>query len=224
MFAKLSHYLLEPMNALTHLAGAVAAAMGTAVLLYATRHDPPRMFSMLVYGFCLTLLFTASTLLHGIKASEVNRMRLNRLDHVAIFLLIAGSYTPIAFNLFSPPWRWRVLTAVWSIVAIGSAFKLFRQQIHGFLNASIYVILGWGGVLPLMLSANLLPLLPPSGWLLLLLGGVIYTGGFVIYYRQSPDPWPGILGHHEIWHLFVLAGSLAHYLFILWYVVPYPRS
>ncbi len=221
---KLSRYLLESVNALTHLVGMLGAAVGTAVLLNATRHDLPRLLSMLVYGICLTLLFSASALLHGVKTSEANRMRLNRLDHIAIFLLIAGSYTPIVFNLFPQPWRWRVLTAVWGVVAVGSALKLFRQRIHGFLNTAIYVILGWGGVVPLVLDANMLPILPLAAWLLLLLGGVIYTGGFFIYYRQSPDPWPGVLGHHEIWRLFVLSGSLAHYLFILWYVVPYPRS
>lgn len=220
----LHRHLLEPVNTLTHLVGAIASIVGSIVLIGLTRDNGPKMVSILIYGISMVFLYTSSALLHGVKTSDENRMRLNRLDHMAIFLLIAGTYTPIAYNVFPDPWRWGVLGTVWLVVLLGSGYKLFSMRIHGFLNASIYVFLGWGSVLPLLLASNLLPLFPVGGLLLLLIGGLIYTLGFLVYWFRRPDPWPGLLGHHEIWHLFVLAGSLCHYLFILLYIVPFERA
>jgi hemolysin III len=219
----LNRYLLEPIDTLTHLFGAIASFMGLIVLLVATWHDPPRMISMFIYGMSMLLLYISSALLHGVKTHASNRMWLNRLDHLAIFLLIAGTYTPIAYNILPLPWRWAVLVTVWIVAIIGGAYKMRSARIHGFLNTSVYLLLGWGSALPLFFAANLLPLLPLDGFLLLLLGGLIYTLGFVVYYLQWPDPWPGVFGHHEIWHLFVLGGSLCHFLFMFYYVVPYDR-
>lgn len=200
--------------------GAVAAALGVLLLVWLTWHEAGKMLSLLVYGVSLVFLYTASTLLHGVRAPEDVRMLLNRFDHMAIFLLIAGTYTPIAYNLFPRAWRWPVLAAVWLVALVGMVVKLTSVRIHGLLNTSIYVILGWGGAVPLLLALNLAPFLPRPGLLLLLSGGLIYTAGFVIYYVRRPDPWPGVFGHHEIWHLFVLGGSLCHFMFMLLYVVP----
>lgn len=220
---RLNRYLLEPASALTHFVGAVASFMGLIVLLILTRDEPAKMISMLVYGASMVLLFTVSTLLHGIKTSDRNRMRLNRLDHAAIFLVIAGTYTPIAYNTFSNPWRFATLFLVWTAVFIGGFYKMRSAKIHGFLNTSVYLFLGWGSAVPLVFATNLFPLIPMRGFLLLLSGGFIYTTGFVIYYLRRPDPWPGVFGHHEIWHLFVLVGSFLHFLFMLFYIVPFQR-
>lgn len=220
----LSRHLLEPINALTHVIGAIASLAGLIVLFGLTRENFPKMVSMLIYGLSMVFLYATSALLHGVKTTKENRMRLNRLDHMAIFLLIAGTYTPIAYNVFPDPWRWGILATVWLVVFLGSGYKLLSDRIHGFLNASIYVFLGWGSIVPLVLASNLLPLIPVRGLLLLLAGGLIYTLGFLVYWFRRPDPWPGRLGHHEIWHLFVLAGSLCHFLFILIYIVPFKRA
>jgi hemolysin III len=219
---RLHDFLHEPMNTLTHLIGAVASLAGTFLLGYMTWGQPGKFITMLIYGVSMTILYTSSTLLHGIKTDNAKRMWLNRLDHVAIFLLIAGTYTPIAYNLFPPRLRWPVLIIIWLAVIAGAFYKLFSPRIHGLFNASIYVVLGWGGAVPLLLSANLLTTIPSRGLILLLLGGLIYTVGFFIYYFHWPDPWPEFFGHHEIWHLFVMGGSLCHFLFILLYVVPPP--
>lgn len=219
----LDHYLLEPINTITHAVGALASAVGLALLLYLTRDDPPRMVSMLIYGLSLIILFTSSALMHGIKTTDANRMRLNRLDHMAIFLLIGGTYTPIAFNTFAPPWRWLALVMVWIIVVIGMVYKSLSAQIHGRFNTTVYLLLGWGSAIPLVYGTNLFQLMPPNGLLLVFLGGLIFTAGFIVYWLQRPNPWPGRLGYHEIWHLFVLAGSLCHYLFVFAYVVPFER-
>jgi hemolysin III len=216
----LQHYFEEPINTLTHLLAAVFSVVGLVWLVALTRHEPSKMVSLAVYGLSLVLLYTASTLLHGAKVSGEKQMLLNRLDHAAIFLLIAGTYTPIAYNLFLPTWRWLVLGFVWLLAAVGIANKLFAGRIHGLLQTSIYPLMGWGGVVPAVLAHQQHALIPPAGLLLILLGGLIYTAGYLIYYRQRPDPWPGVFGHHEIWHLFVMTGSLCHFLFMLYYVVP----
>lgn len=216
----LKQYFYEPLSTLTHLIAAVASLVGLVVLLLLTRHDLPKMISLLIYTVSMVLLYTASTLFHGVKTNDQRRFWLNRIDHMAIFLLIAGTYTPIAYNLFPPVGRWWVLFLIWLIAAVGMMVKLFSVRIHGWLNSFIYLIITWGMALPLALLSNVFRSVPVGGWLWLLLGGLIYTVGFVIYYSERPDPWPLIFGHHEIWHLFVMGGSLCHFLFMVWYVVP----
>lgn len=217
---KLEQRLLEPINALTHLFGAVASLVGLLLLAYLTRDEPGKMLSLIIYGGSMTLLYAASALLHGAKLSSRNRMKLNRLDHSAIFLMMAGTYTPIIYNLFPESWRWPTLIIYWLVAAGGMIYKTFSSQIHSPLNRTIYPLLSWGGVVPAVLAWQVRPLVSLNGLGLILLGGLIYMAGFVIYYRKSPDPWPNVLGHHEIWHLFVLAGSFTHYLFMLHHIVP----
>jgi hemolysin III len=214
------HHLQEPASALTHLFGALASAAGLVLLLVFSRGQPAKAISLAVYGVCMIALFSASTLFHGLRAGPRARMFLNRLDHVAIFLLIAGTYTPIIYNLFPEGWRPELLTAIWLLAAVGSAYKLLSSRIHGFFNASVYPALAWAGVVPALLAYRVWPVVTPQGALLLGLGGLFYMVGFVVYYRKRPDPWPAVFGHHEIWHLFVLAGSLCHYIFMLIFVVP----
>jgi hemolysin III len=214
------HSLYEPVSALTHASGAAAALLGSGWLVWQVWGEWTKAFGLVIYGLSTTAMFLASTLLHGVKPRPRLHFLLNRLDHMAIFLVIAGTYTPIVLTFFPAGWRWPVLLAVWVTAVSGILYKLFSRRIHGFLNASIYLIVSWGGVLPLILAGNAARWLPAAGLLLLLGGGLIYSVGFVVYYREWPDPWPGRLGHHEIWHLFVLGGSLSHFLFMLWHVVP----
>ena len=217
----LNRYFYEPINTLTHLLGAIASLFGLVLLLILTHNDLPKMLSLLVYGLSMITLYTASSLLHGVKTKPGRRFWLNRLDHMAIFLLIAGTYTPIAYNLFTGWWRWGTLTVVWSVAGFGMAYKLLSHRIHGFVNTSVYLLLSWGICLPIILFSNLLRILPTYGLLLITLGGLIYSIGFIIYYTERPDPWPQVFGHHEIWHLFVIGGSLCHFLFMLLVVVPF---
>lgn len=218
----LERILYEPMSTLTHLLGVFASLIGLIILIYLTWNQPGKLFSVIVYGVSMVLLYGASTLFHGAKVSDAKRMWLNRLDHMAIFLLIAGTYTPIVYSLATGTLRWVLLASIWFIVTACMAFKLFSPRIHGFYNAIIYVVLSWGSAIPLLLFFDLTTLIPLNGWSWLLLGGLIYSMGFITYYFQRPDPWPGVFGHHEVWHLFVLGGSFCHFLFILWYVVPLP--
>jgi hemolysin III len=217
---KLEQYLLEPINTLTHLFGAAASFAGLLLLASLTKDEPGKMLSLVIYGSSMTLLFIASALLHGAKLPQKHRMWLNRLDHSAIFLMLAGTYTPIIYNLFPESWRWPTLIGYWSVALAGIIYKLFGSQIHSAINKTIYPILSWGGIIPAVFASLERPLFTIEGFSLILLGGLIYMVGFLIYYRQRPNPIPGMFGYHEIWHLFVLAGSACHYLFMLRLIVP----
>lgn len=208
----------EPISTLTHVLGAAASLLGTIWLIWRVWGDWGSVATLLIYGLSMTAMYSASSLLHGVKPRPRLQFQLNRLDHMSIFLLIAGTYTPIVYHFFPPTWRWPVLLTVWLAALAGMVTKLFSRRIHGFFNTSIYLIVSWGGVLPLILAGNAARWLPSGGLLLLLLGGFIYSIGFIVYYFQWPDPLPSHFGHHEIWHLFVLAGSLCHFLFMLIYV------
>lgn len=212
--------LLEPANSLTHLAGAILAFFGLLILVSLTWNERPKMIVLAIYGLTMVALFATSSLFHGVKLADEKRMWLNRLDHMAIFLLIAGTYTPIVYTLFPQPINLLTLAAVWLIAIVGMAYKLLGRKIHGLINVSIYPALGWAGVIPVLIISRAQPLVPGGGLLLLLIGGLIYMIGFVIYYRRKPDPWPGVFGHHEIWHLAVLGGSFCHFLFMFLYIVP----
>lgn len=216
----LATHLHEPLSTLTHAVGAFASLVGTMWLLLLVWGEWEKVLTLLIYGLSMTAMYVSSSLLHGVKARPQLQFQLNRLDHMSIFLVIAGTYTPIVATFFPTTWRWPVLVPVWGTAVLGMAYKLFSRRIHGFMNASIYLIVSWGGVLPLFLAGNASRWLPFGGLLLLLVGGLIYSVGFVVYYYERPDPWPNVFGHHEIWHLFVLGGSLCHFLFMLWYVVP----
>lgn len=214
----LHQYLEEPVSAITHFLGAMASLVGLVILLLLVRGDPGKSLSLAIYGSSMVFLFAASTLFHGAKLSRGRRYWLNRLDHAAIFLVIAGTYTPIVYNLYPVQWRWYTLAVIWTVALVGMVYKLVSSQIHGLFNASIYPLLSWAGVVPAILAYRIEPLVPRAGLFLLILGGLVYMLGFVIYYRQRPNPWPGVLGHHEIWHIFVMGGSLLHYIFILFFV------
>jgi hemolysin III len=220
----LNKWLLEPVNALTHLAGALASLGGLVLLVNLTRGQTAKMLSLAVYCLSMVAVYSASALLHGARLPQRFRFWLNRLDHAAIFWFIAGTYTPIVYNLFPPGWRWPVLGAVWGAALAGTLYKLASPRIHGLFNASVYPLLAWSGIVPGLLAYRLKPLVPLPGLGLLFLGGLIYMAGFVIYYRRRPDPWPQTFGHHEIWHVFVIGGSLAHFLFMVWYVAPAPAA
>ncbi|VAW35437.1 FIG01964566: Predicted membrane protein, hemolysin III homolog [hydrothermal vent metagenome] len=215
---QLEHYLNEPVSTLTHVFGAVASLIGTGWLLWLVWGDWTRVITLSIFGLSMTAMYCASSLLHGIKPRPRLQFQLNRLDHMSIFLLIAGTYTPIVTHFFPHSWRWPILLIVWLAALAGITTKLFGRRIHGFFNTSIYLVVSWGGVLPLILAGNAARWLPSGGIFLLLLGGFIYSAGFVVYYCRWPDPKPNLFGHHEVWHLFVLGGSLCHFLFMLNYV------
>ena len=215
----LARVFREPANALTHLAGVVLAAIGTVAMVIVALDDPWRLTSALVFGFSLVLLYTASTLLHGVHASANALLRLRVFDHAAIFVLIAGTYTPItlvSLRVVSPGWGWALFGTVWGLAVLGVLFKLFWIGAPRWLSVALYLALGW---LSVVAVAPLLQALPVGALLWLLAGGLFYTVGALVYATKRPDPWPRSFGFHALWHLFVLAGSASHFVMVFVYVI-----
>lgn len=200
----------EPVNAITHLVGALFAVAATVALLLVSDGSPRTVVSLAIYGVSSVLLFSASTLLHAVRAGPRLERWLRRLDHAAIFVLIAGSYTPIALIAMQPSfagWGWTLFGVVWGIALAGLVFKLLWIGAPRWLSTALYLAMGWLVVLAIVPVARSLGLTNMT-WLGL--GGAFYTVGAVIYGLKRPNPWPGVFGFHELWHLFVLAGWGCH--------------
>lgn len=206
--------LREPVNSITHMAGAGLALVVTLVLLLVARGDALTYLALAVFGLSSVVLFTASTLLHSVRAGPVGEIWLRRFDHAAIFVLIAGTYTPvllIALRQTSPTLTWWLLAVVWLIALAGVVFKLYWITAPRWLSTGLYLAMGWLVVLAIVPVARALGL---GGMIWLGIGGLFYTVGAIIYGSKRPNPFPGVFGFHEIWHLFVLAGWAAHVVMV----------
>ena len=204
-------YYGEKFNALTHIVGAVLALCGTVALvaLAAVGGDPWKIASVSIYGVTLVLLYSVSAFYHSVRGRAKDLLR--ELDHHGIYLLIAGSYTPFCLVSLRGPWGWTLLGVVWGLAVLGSWQELRPRSGARILSIVIYVGMGWVALVALI---PLLKVLGPSGFAWLLGGGLFYTIGIVFYALDSR------LAHaHGIWHLFVIAGSAAHYVAILRYVL-----
>ena len=200
----------ERFNGYTHLAGVLLAAAGTAVLVTqaALRGDATRIVSFAVYGATLCLLYLFSTLYHGARGRAKDVLR--KLDHVAIYLLIAGTYTPFALVTLHGAWGWSLFGAVWGLAVLGIVQELSIARGARLASLAIYLLMGW---LALVALGPLLAALDWSGLAWVAGGGLIYTAGIVFYLYDER------LRHgHGIWHLFVLGGSGVHYAAIVKFV------
>jgi hemolysin III len=200
----------ERFNVITHLLGTVAALIGVVVLVVvAARHgDPWKIVSCAIYGGTLLFLYGSSTLYHHADGDAKNFLR--KFDHNAIFLLIAGSYTPITLITLRGSWGWSLFAAVWSLAALGIVLEFFPAKGRRVVPIVIYLLMGW---LVLLALKPLLLVLPRDGFLWLLAGGIFYTGGIVFYAFDKK-----VRHFHGIWHLCVLAGSVCHYFAILLFI------
>ncbi len=200
----------ELANTLTHGIGAVAAFAGGVVMVWlaALRGDGWQLAGAITFGVCLLLLYVASTAYHA-TPSPIARARLKVCDHCAIYLLIAGTYTPFTLVGLRGPWGWGLFAAIWTLALAGIVFKLFFTGRLRVLSTLIYVGMGW------LVVVAIKPLLGAlDGWELgwLLAGGVFYTAGTLFYHR------PSMRYSHAVWHLFVLAGSVSHFLAVIAHV------
>lgn len=216
----LARFLREPVNSLTHFAGVLLSVAGLVTLIVLSAGEPWRTVSFAVYGGALILLYTASTLLHALRVGAENERRLRIFDHAAIFILIAGSYTPITLVTLQqeqPVWGWALFGFVWGVALLGVVFKLSWLEAPRWISTGLYLLMGW---LALVAIVPIVQTLPPGGVFWLILGGLFYSVGAVIYGLKKPNWFPGVLGYHELWHLFVLAGSACHFVMMLLYVLP----
>jgi hemolysin III len=205
---------IEPFSCYSHLLG-VLLAIAALVALLVLSDGAPRIVGFSIYGASLILLYLASTLYHWLRLSPKQRDWLNRFDHVAIFLLIAGTYTPICLVTLRGGWGWSLFGLVWGAALCGAVIKLFGKELPRWMSTAMYVAMGWIAVIA---AVPLVRVIPVPGLLWLLVGGLLYTAGGVIYASRRPDPFPNVFGFHEIFHLFVLGGSAAHFVFMVRYV------
>ena len=204
--------LREPVNSLTHWVGAILALAGLIALLIVGWGTPIKVVSLVIYGVSLIFLFSASATYHMVQAKDKALEIFRKIDHAAIFCLIAGTYTPFCLNAFTGFWKWGMLTIIWSLAIIGIVIKIFFIRAPRWLNAGIYVVMGW---LCVGASGQLLAALP--AWVLtwLIIGGVIYTLGAVVYSTKMFNFVPGVFGFHEVWHIFVLLAAAAHFVAVM---------
>lgn len=205
------------MNGFTHFIGIILSIVATLLLIIKSNDSQSLIgvISISVFGISMILLFTASTLYHWLKLSEEGIKKLRKADHIMIFIYIAATYTPICIIVLKGYIGWLLLIAVWLVAIFGVIIKLFWMNAPRWLSTLIYVLMGWLAVVviyPLFSSLEIDALL----WLFT--GGLFYTVGAIIYALKKPDPFPGILGFHEIFHLFVLAGSFSHYWLMYKYI------
>ncbi len=201
----------ERFNAWTHLVGAVLASIGALCLLVQAlwEGEPLKIGSVAVYGASLVLLYVVSTVYHSVRGRAKAIMR--KLDHLSIYLLIAGSYTPFCVVSLQGPWGWSLLGLVWGMALVGILQELKPRSEARRLSLVIYALMGWSAVLALEPLASALG---PGGLGWLLAGGIFYTVGIVFFVLDRR------LRHgHGIWHLFVIAGSTLHYVTVTLYVV-----
>jgi hemolysin III len=205
----------EPFNGASHLVGLVLACVGTWSLLQ-WASGPWEVAAFTIYGATLILLYGSSFLYHSLPVAGRPLRALRTLDHIAIYFLIAGTYTPVALVTLHNRLGWSLLAAVWLIALAGIPFKLLYLDAPVWLSTSTYLAMGYLALVAIVPLAQAVSL---TGLLWVVAGGVAYTLGAVIYSRRRPDPFPGRFGHHEIWHLLVLAGSACHFAFMVYYVV-----
>ncbi|MDD8026214.1 MAG: hemolysin III family protein [Acidobacteriota bacterium] len=208
----------NPVSGLSHFFAAVAALGGWAALLLIFGFAPPgRAVALSIYGLSLVLLFGASAAYHLAKPGPKGLLILRKLDHSAIYLLIAGSYSPICALRLEGFWRGGMLAVIWTLALIGIGVKIFIIRAPRWLTAGIYIVMGWLAVIAVR---PLLAALPTGALIWLAAGGIIYTLGAVIYIIRKPDFVPGVFGFHEVWHIFVILGALAHFIMIAVYIAP----
>jgi hemolysin III len=202
----------EITHAVTHGLGLVLSIGGLAVLVAAAsvRGDAWHVVGCAVFGATLVLLYAASTLYHGVRHQGAKRV-LRQLDHAAIYLLIAGSYTPFTLVSLRGGWGWTLLALVWGLAVLGISLQVANPARVRRPAVPIYLIMGWLAVIAI---GPLVRSLHSQGLLLLFLGGVAYTLGVVFF------AWRRLPYNHAVWHLFVLAGSACHFTCVFGYVLP----
>jgi len=202
--------LEEHLNAITHAIGALLGVAGIVLLIiFSNREDQHSLFSVLVYGISIIILFTASACYHSIRKINIKHY-FRIIDHISIYLLIAGSYTPVLLLMLDDSKGWLLFWIVWGIAGVGVILKVFFTGRFELFSTLLYLIMGWLIVLDF---SQLTESMPTNGLLLLLAGGLSYTLGIVFYIFER------IPFNHVIWHLFVLGGAICHFFMIFFFVI-----
>ncbi len=207
----------EPVNTWTHFILFMAAIVGLVFLILLSKNNTSKLITMTVYGVSMIMLYGASSLYHWVKTTPQKELILKKVDHIAIYFLIAGSYTPVFYYGLEGAWRWAMLATVWILAIIGMALKIWFIHAPRYVSSAFYVSLGWIALVPFL---QLIKNLPMGAIILMAVGGAVYTMGAVIYATKIFDFFPKRFGFHEVFHLFIGAGSIVHYIMVLIYIVP----
>jgi hemolysin III len=211
--------LREPFNGISHLAGALLSAIGLCLLIAVSWGKPWHLTGFAIYGVTTVLLYLASSLYHSLHVSPKGIRRLLVFDQVAIYLLIAGTYTPVCLVPLRGPWGWSLLATVWGIALIGIILRLAWRGAPLWLPFVMYVLMGW---LSVLVAKPLSVTLPFAALAWIFAGGVVYTIGAIIFASQWPRLRPGVFSWHELWHCCVLGGSACHFVLMLFFIAPVP--
>lgn len=206
----------EPVNTLTHLTACILAIFGTIYLILSSTGELTKLLTLGIYGLSLITLYGASSLYHGTDTTPEKEQILKKIDHVAIFFLIAGSYTPVFSYGLPSTWRIIMLTLVWSFAVLGMIIKVLYVNVPRWVSSVIYVSLGWIALIPFYQLVRTFPL---PAIALMVLGGLAYTFGAVIYATKWFDFIPNKFGFHENFHIWTMIGSLIHFIFIAVYIL-----
>lgn len=207
----------HPVRGFLNGAAAIASIVGLLILLSANPAGTSVGVTLGLYATTLVAMFTVSSLYHSVPWSGVWKTRMRRLDHSAIFLVVAGTYTPIAVVHLDGAWRSASLLAVWGAAIVGIVLKLVEREIRLGPSITIQMMMGWAAVIPLVRFADRLGADP---LVLLAIGGILYSVGVVFLVTGKPRLFPTIFSHHELFHVVVVAATLINFLAILNHVVP----
>jgi hemolysin III len=207
----------EPFNGLSHLGGAALSVVGHVLLMVWSAGKPWHQTAFCVYGACLIFLYLASTLYHSLHGGPHRINRLLMIDQVGIYLLIAGTYTPVCLITLRGTVGYSLLAVIWAIAIVGIAVRVLWRGAPPWLCVSAYLVMGW---LCVTAAQPLWRAFTPTAFTWLFAGGVIYTIGAVVFALERPRLWPGVFSSHELWHCFVLAGSACHYMMMVQGVLP----
>jgi hemolysin III len=207
----------EPVSTWSHGAWLVLALVGLVLLSNCSRGDRARKLTLLIYGLCLVFCAASSTLYHGLRlpGKRINAFAL--MDHVSIYMLIAGTYTPIAWTFLARNWRRGVLALVWFWAALGITIRLICEPLPSWISTGYYLAMGWGA---LFCYFEVSRRVSHRAMLPIVAGGVLYSVGATFNLLHRPVLWPGVIQSHELFHFFVVAASLLHFYFILTVVGP----
>ncbi len=210
----------EPANAYTHLAGALLSVIGLVLLIHrSVQHgQPTHVVAFSIFGISMVLLYLASTLYHMLPVSEKGIHTLRRIDHIMIYILIAGTYTPITLIVLEGFIGWALFTAVWTIAVVGVIFKLAWFNAPKWISLVLYLAMGW---MVLIVFPALWQVFSFGAIAWILMGGLAYTVGAIIYGLKWPNPSPKHFNFHAIWHIMVMAGSFCFFWLMYQYVIYY---
>ncbi|NLJ72553.1 MAG: hemolysin III family protein [Syntrophomonadaceae bacterium] len=207
----------EPINTWTHFIPFIAGIVGLVFLIIESLGNLALLVTMSIFGVSIILLYGASTVYHWVKTTPKKELLLRTLDHIAIYLLIAGTYTPILYFALDGAWKITMLVAVWLLALIGIIMKMFFINLPRSVSTSFYIALGWLAIIPF---GKLIKTLPITAIILLILGGIVYTIGGIIYATKKLNFFPKTIGFHGVFHIFISLGTLIHFFMIYIFIIP----